>query len=127
MPEEIQESRVILAAQQAEIAETINGLKNKYKATVGERGVQLSGGQRQRVGIARALYKDSDLIIFDEATSALDNQTEQKIMKQIGQMNKKQTMFFIAHRLTTLKHCDTILRINEDFTIDEIRYQDLEI
>tara|TARA_B100001250_G_scaffold88365_1_gene73149 strand:+ start:10969 stop:12714 length:1746 start_codon:yes stop_codon:yes gene_type:complete len=126
VPEEIQESRVILAAQQAEIAETINGLKNKYKASVGERGVQLSGGQRQRVGIARALYKDSDLIIFDEATSALDNQTEQKIMKQIGQMNKKQTMFFIAHRLTTLKHCDTILRINEDFTIDEIRYEDLE-
>ena len=126
VPEEIQESRVILAAQEAQIAETINGLKNKYKAFVGERGVQLSGGQRQRVGIARALYKDSGLIIFDEATSALDNQTEQKIMKQIGQMNKNQTMFFIAHRLTTLKQCDTILRINEDFTIDEIRYEDLE-
>lgn len=126
VPEEIQESRVILAAQQAQIAETIIGLKNKYKAFVGERGVQLSGGQRQRVGIARALYKDSGLIIFDEATSALDNQTEQKIMRQIGQMNKNQTMFFIAHRLTTLKQCDTILRINEDFTIDEIRYEDLE-
>ena len=88
---------------------------------------QLSGGQRQRVGIARALYKDSDLIIFDEATSALDNQTEQKIMKQIGQMNKNQTMFFIAHRLTTLKQCDIIVRVNKDFTIDEICYQDLEI
>jgi len=127
VPEEVQESRVIFAAQLAQIAETINSLKNKYKALVGERGVQLSGGQRQRVGIARALYKDSDLIIFDEATSALDNQTEQKIMKQIDQMNKNQTMFFIAHRLTTLKQCDTILRINKDFTIDEIRYQDLEI
>ena len=126
VPEEVQESRVILAAKQAQISETINSLKNKYKALVGERGVQLSGGQRQRVGIARALYKDSGLIIFDEATSALDNQTEQKIMKQIGQMNKNQTMFFIAHRLTTLKQCDTILRINEDFTIDEIRYEDLE-
>ena len=127
VPEEVQESRVILAAQLAEIAETINSLKNKYKALVGERGVQLSGGQRQRVGIARALYKDSNLIIFDEATSALDYQTEQKIMKQIDQMNKNQTMFFIAHRLTTLKQCDTILRVNKDFTIDEIRYQDLEI
>ena len=126
-PEEVEESRVILAAQLAEIAETINSLKNRYKTLVGERGVQLSGGQRQRVGIARALYKDSDLIIFDEATSALDFQTEQKIMKQIGQMNKNQTMFFIAHRLTTLKQCDTILRINKDFTVDEIRYQDLEI
>ena len=127
VPEEVQESRVILAAKLAEIAETINSIKNKYKALVGERGVQLSGGQRQRVGIARALYKDSDLIIFDEATSALDHQTEQKIMKQIDQMNKNQTMFFIAHRLTTLKQCDTILRVNKDFTIDEIRYQDLEI
>ena len=127
MPEAVQKSRVFLAAQLAQISEMINSLKNKYKALVGERGVQLSGGQRQRVGIARALYKDSDLIIFDEATSALDNQTEQKIMKQIDQMNKNKTMFFIAHRLTTLKQCDTILRINKDFTIDEIRYQDLEI
>jgi ATP-binding cassette, subfamily B, bacterial PglK len=127
VPEEVKESRVILATQQAQIAETINNLKDKYKALVGERGVQLSGGQKQRVGIARALYKDSDLIIFDEATSALDNQTEQEIMKQIGQLNKNQTMFFIAHRLTTLKQCDIILSINKDFTIDEICYQDLEI
>jgi len=127
LPEEVQESRVILAAQQAQIADTINDLKNKYKALVGERGVQLSGGQRQRVGIARALYKSSNLIIFDEATSALDNQTEQEIMKQIDQMNKNQTMFFIAHRLTTLKQCDIILRINKDFTINKVSYQDLEI
>ena len=88
---------------------------------------QLSGGQRQRVGIARALYKDSDIIIFDEATSALDNQTEKEIMKQISQMNRNHTMFFIAHRLTTLKQCDIIFRINKNFTIDEVRYQDLEI
>lgn len=127
VPEKVHESRVIQAAQQAKIAETINKLKNKYKALVGERGVQLSGGQRQRVGIARALYKNSDIIIFDEATSALDNQTEQEIMKQISQMNKNHTMFFIAHRLTTLKQCDIIYRINKDFTIDKVSYQDLEI
>lgn len=127
VPEKVHESRVIQAAQQAKIAETINKLKNKYKALVGERGVQLSGGQRQRVGIARALYKNSDIIIFDEATSALDNQTEQEIMKQISQMNKNHTMFFIAHRLTTLKQCDIIYRINKNFTIDKVSYQDLEI
>lgn len=125
-PEAVQESRVVSAAKVAEIAETINSLKNKYKALVGEQGIQLSGGQRQRVGIARALYKNSDLIIFDEATSALDNQTEQKIIKKIDQINKNKTMFFIAHRLTTLKQCDTILRINKNFNIDEIRYEDLE-
>ena len=127
VPEKVHESRVIQAAQQAKIAETINKLKNKYKALVGERGVQLSGGQRQRVGIARALYKNSDIIIFEEAKSALDNQTEQEIMKQISQMNKNHTMFFIAHRLTTLKQCDTIYRINKNFTIDKVSYQDLEI
>jgi ATP-binding cassette, subfamily B, bacterial PglK len=126
VPEKVQESRVVSSAQLADIEETINSLKYKFKALVGERGVQLSGGQRQRIGIARALYKDCDLIIFDEATSALDNQTEQKIIKNIDQISKNKTMFFIAHRLTTLKQCDIILRINKDFTIDEIRYEDLK-
>ena len=120
MPEEVQESRVILAAQQAQIAETINNLKNKYKALVGERGVPAFWWPKTTGWYSScSCIKDSDVIIFDEATSALDNQTEQKIMKQIGQMNKNQSMFFIAHRLTTLKQCDTILRINTNFTISD--------
>lgn len=126
VPEQVRKSKVIFAAQRAQISEMIDSLKDKYKTMVGERGVQLSGGQRQRIGIARALYKNCDVIIFDEATSALDNQTEQKIMQQIGQMNKNQSMFFIAHRLTTLKQCDIILRLNADFTISELSYEDLE-
>ena len=111
----------------AQVAEMINNLKNKYKAFVGEQGVQLSGGQRQRIGIARALYKDSNVLIFDEATSALDNQTEQKIMQQIDLMKRNKTIFIIAHRVTTLKECDSIIRINADYTIDQLNYNQIEL
>jgi len=123
--EKMKEYKVVQAAQQAQISEMINNLKNKYKTFVGEQGVQLSGGQRQRIGIARALYKNSDVLIFDEATSALDNQTEQKIMQQIAQLKDNQTIFIIAHRLTTLKQCDSIIRINTDYTIEQMNYTQL--
>jgi ABC-type multidrug transport system fused ATPase/permease subunit len=125
VPEKIKEHKVAQTAQQAQISETIDSLKNKYKTLVGERGVQLSGGQRQRVGIARALYKDSDVLIFDEATSALDNETEQQIMQQIAQLEDNKTIFIIAHRLSTLKQCDHIIRINSDFTIEKLRFHQI--
>ena len=124
--EQIKEHRVVQVAQQAQVSKMINNLKNKYKAFVGERGVQLSGGQRQRIGIARALYKDSDVLIFDEATSALDNQTEQKIMQQIAKLKDNQTVFIIAHRLTTLEQCDRIIRINTDYTIEQVNFNQIE-
>lgn len=126
-PEQIKDNKVTQAAQQAQIAELINNLKDKYKAFVGERGVQLSGGQRQRIGIARALYKESDVLIFDEATSALDNQTEQKVMQQIAQLKDNQTIFLIAHRFTTLKQCDKIYKINSDHTIEKVSYNEIAI
>jgi ATP-binding cassette, subfamily B, bacterial PglK len=121
----IKDSKVVQAAQQAQITVIINNLKNKYKAFIGERGVQLSGGQRQRIGIARAFYKDSSVLIFDEATSALDNQTEQKIMQKIDQLKGNQTIFIIAHRLTTLKQCDTIIRVNKDYRIEQLNYDQI--
>jgi ABC-type bacteriocin/lantibiotic exporter with double-glycine peptidase domain len=125
--EQIKEHKTVQAAQQAQISETINSLKNKYKSFVGEQGIQLSGGQRQRIGIARALYKDSDVLIFDEATSALDNQTEQKIMEQIAQLNNNKTIFIIAHRLTTLKQCDTIIRINTDYRVEKLNFNQIRV
>ena len=126
-PEEIKERKVVQAAQQAKISEMINNLKNTYQDFVGERGIQLSGGQRQRIGIARALYKDSGVLIFDEATSALDNQTEKEIMQQISQLKGEKTIFIIAHRLTTLKQCDRIIRINTNYTIEQVNYNELEV
>ena len=125
--DQIKDHRVVQVAKQAQIAEMINNLNNKYKALVGERGVQLSGGQRQRIGIARALYKNSDVLIFDEATSALDTQTEEKIMQQIDELEGSQTIFIIAHRLSTLKQCDRVIRINADYSIEQLNYDQIKL
>jgi ATP-binding cassette, subfamily B, bacterial PglK len=110
----IDHQRVKKAAQQAQIAELIEQWKGGYQTFVGERGVRLSGGQRQRIGIARALYKQADVLIFDEATSALDNKTEQAVMSAIEGLDKKLTILIIAHRLTTLKGCDQIVEISKE-------------
>ena len=99
------------AAEQAQIADIIETWPKKYQTFVGERGIRLSGGQRQRIGIARALYKQADVIIFDEATSALDNKTEQAVMQSIESLGKNLTLLIIAHRLTTLQNCDQIVEL----------------
>lgn len=104
--------RVRHAARQAQLADTIETLPEKYKTLVGERGVQLSGGQRQRIGIARALYKKAEVIIFDESTSALDSETEQAVMEAIESLSEDLTILIIAHRLTTVKNCTKIVDLN---------------
>ena len=110
---QIDHLRVKQAAQQAQIAESIESWPQQYQTFVGERGIRLSGGQRQRIGIARALYKQADVIIFDEATSALDNETEQAVMQAIEGLSKDLTLLIIAHRLTTLKNCTQIVELGE--------------
>jgi len=112
-PNKIDHARVQQAAQQAQIADIIETWPKKYKTYVGERGIRLSGGQRQRIGIARALYKRADVIIFDEATSALDNETEQAVMQSIEILGNELTILIIAHRLTTLKNCDQIVELGD--------------
>jgi ATP-binding cassette subfamily B protein len=97
----------------SELFDTIEALDLIYNTRVGERGVQLSGGQRQRIGIARALYKNAEVIIFDEATSALDNITENELMNSINELDKNLTIIIIAHRFTTLKFCDNIYELNK--------------
>jgi ABC-type bacteriocin/lantibiotic exporter with double-glycine peptidase domain len=103
--------KVKQAAQQAQIAQTIEGWREGYNTLVGERGVRLSGGQRQRIGIARALYKRANVIIFDEATSALDNETEAAVMQAVATLDRDITILIIAHRLTTLKNCDLMVEL----------------
>ncbi len=110
-PEQVDLRRVKLAAQQAQIAQTISTWPSGYDTIVGERGIRLSGGQRQRIGIARALYREAKLIIFDEATSALDNETEASVMQAIDALNRDITLLIIAHRTTTLRKCDRIVEI----------------
>ena len=111
--EEIDHSRVIKSAQQAQISSTIESWSNNYRTLVGERGIRLSGGQRQRIGIARALYKQADVIIFDEATSALDSETEQAVMQAIESLSEELTLLIVAHRLTTLKNCTQIVQLGD--------------
>lgn len=110
-PEAIDLHRVRQAARQAQIAEFIESNAEGYSALVGERGVRLSGGQRQRIGIARALYKQANVLIFDEATSALDNETEQSVMDSIEVLGSGLTILIIAHRLSTLRQCNIIVEL----------------
>jgi ATP-binding cassette subfamily B protein len=117
--------RVQRAAQQAQIAQTIEGWEKGYETFVGERGVRLSGGQRQRIGIARALYKQANVIVFDEATSALDNETERAVMQAIDDLGDELTVLIVAHRLSTLKHCTKIVELKQGQVLREGRYEDI--
>jgi len=110
--EHIDRERLRVAAEQAQLADLIESWPLKYNTFVGERGIRLSGGQRQRIGIARALYKQADVIIFDEATSALDNATEHAVMRSIEALSNDLTILIIAHRLTTLNGCDIIVELD---------------
>jgi ATP-binding cassette, subfamily B, bacterial PglK len=121
----IDHDRVRSAAKKAQISNLIDGWKNGYETTVGERGIKLSGGQRQRIGIARALYKQSTVLIFDEATSALDSQTEKKIMNTINSLDNELTILIIAHRVTTLKDCDQIIDLSDHGNAVVKKYDDI--
>ncbi len=103
---------MIEAAKKAQIAEIIESWDEQYETNVGERGVRLSGGQRQRIGIARALYKKADFIVFDEATSALDNETERDVMDAIENLGSELTILIVAHRLTTLSNCNQVIQLS---------------
>ncbi len=123
--DQIDHSRVKQAAIQAQIAVTIESWPEQYQTFVGERGIRLSGGQRQRIGIARALYKQADVIIFDEATSALDNDTEKVVMQSIESLSENLTILIIAHRLTTLKNCTQIIELGDGGIKRIGSYQDI--
>lgn len=109
--EQIDIERVRTVARQAKVAEFIESRVEGYATVIGERGIRISGGQRQRIGIARALYKQATVLIFDEATSALDSVTEHALMSAIENLNSDLTILIIAHRLTTLSQCDTIIEL----------------
>jgi ABC-type multidrug transport system fused ATPase/permease subunit len=115
-------ARVEEAAKLADIHDLAISLSNGYATMVGEGGIRLSGGQRQRIGIARALYKRADLLILDEATSALDDATEASIMAAIDGLGGDLTIVMIAHRLSTLKGCDTLYRLDRGRLVQQGSY-----
>ena len=110
--EEIDLNKVKAAAKQAQLALTIESMQFQYSTIVGERGVRLSGGQRQRIGIARALYKEANILILDEATSALDTETEQALVEAIEGLAKDLTIIIIAHRVSTLRSCNRVIELS---------------
>jgi ATP-binding cassette subfamily B protein len=123
--DEVNIKQVEEAAKKAKLDDLIGSWKDGYEAIIGERGVKLSGGQRQRIGIARALYKQADLLVFDEATNALDSNTEREVMSAINNLNKDLTILIIAHRLTTLKQCDLIISIGSGGELNVGSYKEM--
>lgn len=124
--EEIDMAAVESAARVAELHDfVIDEMPQGYDTMVGERGVRLSGGQRQRIGIARALYIDPEVLILDEATSALDNLTERAVMDSVHTLGKKKTIILIAHRLTTVRGCDTIFFLEHGRLVASGTYDEL--
>jgi len=110
--------------KQSQLYEVVESLPDKYETRIGERGIRLSGGQRQRIGIARALYKQTEILIFDESTSALDNDTEKQIMQVINKLGAKLTILIIAHRVTTLRNCDQIVEVSNK-GVNVLNFKDL--
>lgn len=122
--EEIDDEKVISSLNKAQIYECVLQLPNGVNTIVGERGTRLSGGQRQRIGIARALYREPEILVLDEATSALDNETEEEIMKSINRLKGEITIIMIAHRLSTIKNCDVVYEISNG-TVSEKKIEDI--
>ena len=106
-------TRIIYAAQQAQLDNSVKSWRDGYGTLIGERGIKLSGGQRQRIGIARALYRKANVLVLDEATSALDSATEENVVSAIRELGEDLTVIVVAHRLGTLKHCSRIIEIRD--------------
>jgi ATP-binding cassette, subfamily B, bacterial PglK len=122
---EIDRQKLDNAIIASQLSELVEQLPNGLDTMVGERGVLLSGGQRQRVGIARALYHEREILIFDEATAALDNETEALVTESIQSLSGIKTMIIIAHRLSTLEHCDRIYMLERGRVVKSGSYEEV--
>ena len=123
--DEIEDAMVWAALDAAQLREMVEGLPEGLDTMVGERGVRLSGGQRQRIGIARALYHDPEVLVMDEATSALDNQTERQFVEALEQLQGSHTLIVIAHRLSTVRNCDTLFMLDRGGLVAQGSYDHL--
>jgi ABC-type bacteriocin/lantibiotic exporter with double-glycine peptidase domain len=125
-PKNIDQNMIEKSSKIAELHQfVIDELPKQYQTIIGERGIRLSGGQRQRIGIARALYHNPQVLIFDEATSALDNQTEQAVMDAVNNLGKDITTILIAHRLSTVKNCDIIFKLENGSLVDQGSFDEI--
>jgi len=118
---EAREEEIVRAAKLADAHDFIVGLANGYQTVVGERGMRLSGGERQRIALARAFLKDAPVLLLDEPTSSVDMKTEEAIMKATERLMQGRTTFLIAHRLSTLEHCDFRLEMEHGRLVSTVR------
>lgn len=117
--DQIDEAAIWRAIQAAQLEQFVNELPQGLETQVGERGVRLSGGQRQRIGIARALYHDPAVLVLDEATSSLDITTEHDVMEAVRALHGDKTIIIVAHRLSTVEHCDRLFRLEQGRVVEE--------
>jgi ABC-type multidrug transport system fused ATPase/permease subunit len=123
---EIDQARLERAAKMANLHDFVTqDMPEGYGTRIGDRGVRLSGGQRQRIGIARALYRDPDVLVFDEATSALDNATERSVMAAIDNLAGSKTIIIVAHRLSTVRRCDQIVVLEKGSVVESGNWSEL--
>jgi len=124
--DDIDDKKVWAAIRNAQLENFVRSLPGGLDAPVGDRGIRLSGGQKQRIGIARALYRDPDVLVLDEATSALDSEAEHSISNAIEKLSGTKTIVTIAHRLSTVRKCDTLLFLQDGRLIDQGSFEDLQ-
>ncbi len=117
--------KVEWAAKQAVVHKNIEGFKDGYQTVVGERGVTLSGGQKQRVSIARAILKNPSILIFDDCLSAVDTETEEEILNNLKPIMANKTTVIVSHRISSIKHADHIIMIEDGKMIEEGNHDNL--
>ena len=121
----IDEEAVQRAIKDAQLDDFVRDLPMGLDTLVGERGVRLSGGQRQRIGIARALYANPNILVLDEATSSLDIETEKSVMAAVNALHGYKTIIIVAHRLSTVAHCDWLYKLEDGRIVKEGRFEEI--
>jgi ABC-type bacteriocin/lantibiotic exporter with double-glycine peptidase domain len=125
LDDDVDDARLLSCLRAVSLEGVVSNLPDGIDTMIGERGLRLSGGQRQRLAIARALYRGPDVLLFDEATSALDTVTEAEVSEAIIQLHGQKTLIIIAHRLSTLRHCDRLLFLESGRLIDDGSFAEL--
>lgn len=122
---DIDSNKVHQAIEKARLKDLIDNLPKGKETIIGERGIRVSGGQKQRISLARAFYHEREVLVLDESTSALDTKTEQEIVEEINHLKGSKTMIVIAHRITTLKHCNAIYKLDDGHLSEKLTYEQI--
>ena len=123
--EGVDDDKVWAALEKADLSKHVRKLDHGLDTLCGDRGARFSGGQRQRIGLARALYRDPEVLMLDEATSALDNRTERRITDAIDALRGSMTIVVIAHRLSTVRRCEQIVHLDEGKVVGKGTFEEL--